>query len=271
MKPRIDKPEKGNRYYISTKDGGVNPARGNPLRQNPNLTALPNCVAIYGWFNEIGERGQLFLKKAWYPYTVIAQAKREGLLITKEPHEGGIMVWTGGKTGEGHVAGCAVKYDDDTVLTAESEYYGYDWRNYKRERGKGNWSDGCYWMDNSYHYEGCINNPFMETDMTKAETEKLIKEMVPEIVTALVPAIIEQMEENKTKLPEDDWAKNAIDMSIAKGIMVGYPDGWHPQSNIRREEVAVVNEASLAYIKEYVKSFIEEYVKNFVMECLNKS
>lgn len=44
----------------------------------------------------------------------------------------------------------------------------------------------------------------------------------------------------KAKEPADDWARNAIAMCIAKGVMVGYPDGFHPQSEIRREEVAQV-------------------------------
>jgi len=245
-KPRIVKPEKGNKYYIATIDGGVNPAKGNPLRKNPNLTSLPNCVAIYGWFNEIGQRGELYFKKAWYPYTVIAQAKREGLEVTQEPTLGGIMVWTGGKTGEGHVAGVGEIYDDKHILTVESEYYGKEWATYKRYIGNGNWADGCYWMTALYHYEGCIKNPFVkeEEDLTKAETEALIKEMVPEIIETITPNIVretlDQIKKETTKLPADDWAKNAINMCIARGIMVGYPDGFHPQSDIRREEVAQI-------------------------------
>lgn len=233
-KPRIERPEKGNKYYINTKDGGYNGARGNPLRLNKDLTALPNCVAIYGWLNEQGGKGAQYLIAPWYPYSVINAAKREGLEITKEPTLGGIMVWTGGKTGDGHVAGVAKIISKDEILSAESEYYGVDWTNYKRKRGDGNWRDGCYWMGKSYTYQGCIKSPFIkeEEDMTKAETEKLIWE--------LVPKVIEQMKETTAKLPADDWAKEAINMAIARDIMGGYPDGFHPQSYIRREEVAQV-------------------------------
>ena len=234
MKPRINKPEKGNKYYINTADGGVNPAKGNPKRLNKDLTSLPNCCMIYGWFNEIGQRGQVYLKKAYYPYAVIAQAKREGLEVTKEPTLGGIMVWTGGKTGEGHVAGVAQVFDEKHILTTESEYYGQDWKNFKRYKGNGNWADGCPWMTASYHYEGCIKNPFMkeEEDMTKAETEALIRELVPQI--------LDEIKKETEQKPADDWAREAINMCIARGIMVGYPDGFHPQSLIRREEVAQV-------------------------------
>ena len=233
MKPRIRKPNPGNKFYIYTKDGGYNDAQGNPRRRNRDLTSLPNCVAIYGWFNEIG--GEMkYLKKAWYPYAVINAAKAEGLEITQEPTLGGIMVWVGGKTGDGHVAGVAEVYSKFSILTAESEYYGMDWTTYHRGYGDGNWRKGCYWMDESYIYKGCIKNPFVkeETDMTKAETEALIRELVPQI--------IKQLETEKAKEPADDWAKEAINMAIARDIMIGYPDGFHAQSYIRREEVAQV-------------------------------
>lgn len=237
-KPRIERPEAGNKYYIATKDGGVNPAKGNPKRLNQSLTSLPNCVAIYGWFNECGQKGELYFKKAWYPYTVIAQAKREGLEVTKEPTLGGIMVWTGGKTGEGHVAGVGEIYDEKHILTVESEFYGQDWTTYKRFKGNGNWADGCSWMTALYHYEGCIKNPFVEEeeDLTKKETEALIRAMVP----GIVKETLAQIKDETAKLPADDWAKNAINMCIARGIMVGYPDGFHAQSDIRREEVAQI-------------------------------
>lgn len=231
MKPRISKPEPGNKYYINISDGGYNGARGNPLRLNRDLTSLPNCVAIYGWFNEVGENGMQYLKAPWYPYTVITAAKREGLEVTKEPTVGGIMVWSGGKTGEGHVAGVADVYGLG-ILTVESEYYGMDWKTYKRNIGDGNWREGCYWMNSTYHYEGCIKNPFVEEDMTKKETEDLIRKMVPEI--------LDEIKKETEQEPADDWAVNAINMCIARGIMVGYEDGFHPQSNIRREEVAQV-------------------------------
>lgn len=237
MKPRIRKPNPGNKFYIYTKDGGYNDAQGNPRRRNKDLSSLPNCVAIYGWFNEVG--GEMkYLKKAWYPYAVINAAKAEGLEITQEPTLGGIMVWVGGKTGEGHVAGVAEVYSKFSILTAESEYYGMDWTTYHRGYGDGNWRKGCYWMDESYIYKGCIKNPFVKegTDMTKAETEALIKELTP----GIVKEVLAEIKKETAQLPADDWAKEAINMCIARGIMVGYPDGFHPQSEIRREEVAQV-------------------------------
>lgn len=189
-----------------------------------------------------------YLKAPWYPYTVINAAKREGLEVTEEPTVGGIMVWTGGSSGEGHVCGVGEILSKDEILTVESEYYGADWRNYKRQRGDGNWREGCYWMNEKYFYQGCIKSPFVEEDMTKEETKALIREMVPQI--------LEEEEAKTAKEPADDWAINAIDMCIAKGVMVGYPDGFHPQSDIRREEVAVIAEALTAYLKDVIERAI---------------
>ena len=233
MTPRVLKPDNNNLYYVNKRDGGFNGAEGNPKKKNPFLTALPNCVSIYGWFNEVGGKGAVYFKKPWYPYAVIAAARREGLEITQEPTVGGLMVWTE-ENGDGHVCGCARKYDDGSVLTTESEYYGAEWVNYHRYKGDGNWREGCYWMGRTFVYAGCIKNPFIEDeeDMTRAETEALIRELVPQI--------LDEITKEKEQEPADDWAREAIAMAIAKDIMVGYPDGFHAQSYIRREEVAQV-------------------------------
>ena len=234
MKPRLTIPQKGNKYYIHTSDGGYNKAEGNPSRLNKDLTSLPNCISIYGWFNEIGGEGMKYLNTPWYPYSVIAAAKKEGLEITKEPTVGGIMVWKGGKRGEGHVAGVVEVKSRIKVLTAESEYYGKDWVNFSRTNRDGNWRDGCSWMDSSYTYQGCINNPFMEDeDMTKAETEQLVREMFPDLMAAY-NAVLAQM-------PADTWADPYIQRVKESGIMVGDPDGnFRPQSPIKREEMAAI-------------------------------
>lgn len=226
MKPRKNKPQAGNKYYISTKDGGYNGAEGNPLRRNKDLTALPNCVAIYGWFNEVGENGMQYLKAPWYPWAVIDAAKREGLTVTVEPTVGGIMVWTGGRTGDGHVEGCVSFYEDGSILTASSEYYGRDWVNFHRYKGDGNWRDGCYWMDKSYTYRGCIKNPFVEEKpMTYEQFKDYMNRYLREIANA----------------PADAWAVPAIEYCKDQGLMVGDESGnFKPQSPVRREELAAV-------------------------------
>lgn len=62
-------------------------------------------------------------------------------------------------------------------------------------------------------------------------------------------------------LPASDWAKNAINMNIADGTMVGYPDGFHARSNITRQETAQVAENVKATLREYVDRRIEEILK----------
>ena len=229
--PRILPPEKDNPYYIYKKDGGYNPAQGNPARRNKNLTSLPNCVAIYGWFNEIGGQGQKYLTKAWYPYSVIAAAKREGLTVTKEPTIGGIMVWTGGPHGDGHVEGCGDIFDNGDILGVGSEYYLRDWVSFRRSKGDGNWRGGCPWMGSSYIYQGCIKNPFMEEDMTKAETEQLVLEMFPQLMAKYLEQLAQE--------PANPDAEAAIKYCQRTGIMVGDPDGnFRPKSPVKREEMA---------------------------------
>ena len=248
MKPRTSKPEKGNKYYINTNDGGYNPAKGNPLRLNKSLTSLPNCIMIYGWFNEIGGEGMKYLNAPWYPFAVISAAKREGLEITEEPTLGGIMVWTGGKTGEGHVAGVAEIVNERKILTVESEYYARDWATFWRTKGDGNWRDGCYWMGRNYYYQGCIRNPFIseEDTMTKEERYAEWKEFQ------------KRNEEEVAKLPPGDWAKDSINMNIADGTMIGYEDGFHAQSKIRREEISQIAANLKAYMKDYVARILEK-------------
>lgn len=69
-------------------------------------------------------------------------------------------------------------------------------------------------------------------------------------------------EKETAKLPASDWAKDAINMNIADGTMVGYPDGFHAKSNITRQETSKVAENVKAYMREYVDRRIEEILKN---------
>ena len=241
MLPRILRPEKGNKYYINTADGGVNPAKGNPKRLNKDLTSLPNCCMIYGWFNEVGQKGMQYLKKAYYPYAVIAQAKREGLEVTQEPTLGGIMVWTGGRTGEGHVAGVAQVFDEKHILTTESEYYGADWKNFKRYKGNGNWADGCPWMTSLYTYQGCIKNPFIEDEMTYEKFCEYMTKWLEENGEMQFSLFMRAWLAILAKKPADPWAEDAIKRVTDAGLMVGDPDGnFRPQSYVKREELAQI-------------------------------
>lgn len=70
-------------------------------------------------------------------------------------------------------------------------------------------------------------------DMTKAETEALIKELWPKCMAIYTAQLAKQ--------PADAWAEDAIERVKASGLMVGDPDGnFRAQSPIKREEIAAI-------------------------------
>lgn len=233
--PQLVIPVAGNPYYNTKKAGGYSPCiMGNPKNRNKDLNVLPNCVGwATGRFNEIGAYGSCKYLGNTNAANFIDLAKKQGLTVTQRPTVGGCMVWRGGHTGEGHVA--IVELDlGNRVVTSESEYYGKQFVIYQRF-GDG-WKSGCYWMGASYTYLGCIQNPAVkpkEKDMTKAETEQLIREMFPGLMAAYLADLAKQ--------PADTWAEPAIEYCQKTGIMVGDPDGnFRPQSPVKREEMAAL-------------------------------
>lgn len=74
---------------------------------------------------------------------------------------------------------------------------------------------------------------YKEDDMTRAETEQLIRDMFQECMDIYTAAL--------AKKPADAWAEKAIAKVKAAGVMVGDPDGnFRAQSAIRREEIAAI-------------------------------
>ena len=157
-------------------------------------------------------------------------AKEQGLEVTQKPTLGGMMVWSGGIGALGHVAIVEV-LQGSKIKTSESEYYGAPFKVYTRQ-GR-DWRGGCYWMNASYTYLGCIKNPAVEEDMTEAQTRKLIKEMVPDIVKETL--------ESLKNLPADEYAVEALEWAKDQGIMIGDAKGNQmPQSPVKREDLACV-------------------------------
>ena len=235
FRPQLVIPTAGNPYYNTKKAGGYNPCiMGNPKNRNKDLNVLPNCVGyVTGRFNEIGAYGSCKYLGNTNAANYIDLARKQGLTVTQRPTVGGCMVWKGGNTGEGHVA--IVELDlGNRVVTSESEYYGKQFVIYQRF-GDG-WKSGCYWMGASYTYLGCIKNPAVkpeEKDMTKAETEQLVREMFPQLMAEYLHELAQE--------PADAWAEPAIDYCQRTGMMVGDPDGqFRPQSPIKREEMASI-------------------------------
>lgn len=233
--PQLVIPAAGNPYYNTKKVGGYSPCiMGNPKNRNKDLNVLPNCVGwATGRFNEIGAYGSCKYLGNTNAANYVDLARKQGLTVTQRPTVGGCMVWKGGNTGEGHVA--IVELDlGSRVVTSESEYYGKAFTIYQRFGD--NWRSGCYWMGASYTYLGCIKNPAVkpeEEDMTKAETEQLVREMFPQLMAEYLAELAQE--------PADAWAEPAIEYCQQTGMMVGDPDGqFRPQSPIKREEMASI-------------------------------
>lgn len=232
--PQLVMPPAGDPYYNTIKTGGYNPCiLGNPKNRQKDLNVLPNCVGyVTGRFNAIGNYGSCRYLGNTNAANFVTLARKQGLAVTQRPTVGGCMVWKGGNTGEGHVA--IVEMDlGNRFITSESEYYGKPFTIYQRFGT--DWRSGCYWMGSSYTYLGCIVNPAMkeDKDLTKTETENLIREMFPGLMAAYLADL--------AKKPADAWAEPAIEYCQRTGIMVGDPDGnFRAQSPVKREEMAAL-------------------------------
>lgn len=162
FKPRLTRPESGNKYYNTPDAGGyaVGAIKGNPLL--PGCNVLSNCVPYAGGrFNEIGGYG--CWKYFQYPpdaENFIDIAKQQGLQTGTEPQLGAIIVWAKGKTwtasdGAGHVAVVEQINSDGSIITSESGYGCANpfWTTH-REKGGGNWGAGT-----EYRFIGFVYQP----------------------------------------------------------------------------------------------------------------
>ena len=160
MKIQTTIPQKGNKFYNTTSNGGYSWCiQGKPTQDG--LDVLDNCVGYScGRFNEVyseetGYQGMKYPQLNCNAEYFIARGQSIGLTYQNEPIVGGIMVWEGIGKLAGHVANVEDKYSDGGVLTSESGYNNYAFRNYTRYKG-----DGNYGLDSRYFkYLGCIINP----------------------------------------------------------------------------------------------------------------
>lgn len=150
---------KGNKYYNTTSNGGYSSCIvGKPTVDGLNV--LDNCVGwACGRFNEIysietGYEGMKYGRLHCNAEYFIDKAKELGLSYQNEPINGGIMVWEGKGDLAGHVAVVEKVNEDGTVLTSESGYNHFDFRNYTRNNSNGRWG-----LTSDYKYLGCIINP----------------------------------------------------------------------------------------------------------------
>ena len=157
FKPRLTKPEKGNKYYITKANGGYSYAiKGKPT--DPDCDVLSNCVGYaYGRFNEIGGYGYC---KYLAPVNAENFIQYKGNLeVGQTPKLGACMVWRKGNTlsnsdGAGHVAIVEKIISDTQIVTSESGWNSTAFWTKTRNKGNGNWGAGS-----GYTFLGFIYNP----------------------------------------------------------------------------------------------------------------
>ena len=165
--PRKTKPtskDKFIKYYNTPKNGGVSLCiQGYP--KDATCDVLCNCV---GWscarFNEIYSQ----LKNTTtmqYPNMIcnaenfLDHAKEWGLKTGNTPKLGAIMCW---QNDSGHVAIVEEIVSDTEVITSESQYNYFAFKNITRKKG----SDGNWGMKNKYKFGGFIYNPAVPDEET---------------------------------------------------------------------------------------------------------
>lgn len=164
MKKRTTQP-KNNKYYIRQVSGGLNGAvAGKPTISGANV--LCNCVGYAnGRFNEIINDPDLKGVVLKFKYQLVCNAenfiesaKKQGLSVSSQPIQGGIMVWQKGSLkssdGAGHVAVVEEVYEDGSILTSESGWNAWAFKTVKRTNSNGRWG-----QNSSYKFRGCIVNP----------------------------------------------------------------------------------------------------------------
>lgn len=227
----LQKPEPGNPYFNKRPKGYSPCILGNNShgQRDKGLNVLPNCVgAGIGLFNMAAGNPACNLVYIQggnnNAKNLIANAKKQGLVVTREPALYGLMVWTH-PVKAGHCAFVAEIKSKTQVVTSESEWNGAAWQNYTRIRGNGNWRSGCKWMGAEYGYLGCINQPEKEDEVTQDDFNKMMAVWMAE----------------QKKLPADSYAAGALAWAKETGIMAGDASGNQmPQALIKREDVAVM-------------------------------
>lgn len=152
--PRLTKPEKNNKYYITKENSGYSTCiKGKP--QDSDCDVLSNCVGYAtGRFNEIiGEWKYAIKGNAgdWFK-----NAQSLGLQTGQKPKLGAIAVWSA-HNNAGHVAIVEEMGSDTVIVTSESGWLNKAFWTQKRLKGNGNWGQGT-----NYKFLGFIYNPVVK-------------------------------------------------------------------------------------------------------------
>lgn len=176
--PMTAKPTKSDKYiylYNNSKNGGKSLCiTGKPADSTCNV--LANCVGwACGRFNHIynlitGYNGIKYSRFCCNAENFIEVAKSYGLSIDTTPKPGAIMVWQKGTTlsssdGAGHVAIVEKVISSTRVMTSESGYGNFVFKNKTRSKGTGNWGAGY-----AYKFRGFIYNPAVTSSAVNGST-----------------------------------------------------------------------------------------------------
>lgn len=208
-KPRLTRPEAGNRFYIRKQSGGLNPAiKGYPTDAQNDV--LRNCVGyVVGRWLELGAP----LLRPINAELFIQSAQKDGLTISQKPSLGAVAVWQGGSTqqagdGAGHVAIVEQINPDGSIVTSESGWGASRpfWTT-KRVKGTGNWGE----KPSRFRFLGFIVNPAVP----------VLPEGVNWVTVELGPA--HELREVRAALIEDENYVRLRDLAdILKVISVDY-------------------------------------------------
>lgn len=200
FKPRLTRPEAGNKYYIRIDSGGWNPSiAGKPT--DPDCDVLSNCVGYaVGRFNEIGGYGYCRYMK---PVNAEMFVNYTGGLETgMTPKLGACMVWRKGATlngsdGAGHVAIVEQINADGSIVTSESGWNSAPFWTKKRTNSNGRWG-----MGNGYTFLCFIYQPEeQKVDAPAKETDSDLIAFIKEVQAAIgaeVDGIVGNETMNKT-------------------------------------------------------------------------
>ena len=176
--PMTAKPTKSDKYiylYNNSKNGGKSLCiTGKPADSTCNV--LANCVGwACGRFNHIynlitGYNGIKYSRFCCNAENFIEVAKSYGLSTGTTPKPGAIMVWQKGTTlsssdGAGHVAIVEKVISSTQVMTSESGYGNFVFKNKTRSKGTGNWGAGS-----AYKFRGFIYNPAVTSSTVNGST-----------------------------------------------------------------------------------------------------
>ena len=148
-------------YYNNSSHGGQSTCiNGSPM--DPVCNVLSNCVGwVSGRFNHIysvlsGDKTMKYKSYHCNAGDMYEKAASFGLKTGSTPQAGAIMVW-GKQGGAGHVAIVEKVISSDEVMTSESGYNSYAFKNKTRKKGNGNWGS-----NSPYYFKGFVYNPAVQ-------------------------------------------------------------------------------------------------------------